>query len=168
MKRHACALTVIGLLLGGGADAAAQSPVAPPQAPAVLDPSTPRVVLAAGEVRHTLDIGAQAVVALESPAVSCAGATPAGCSAPPVIGGFADGSTSWSATRLEGRVLLVRNDGPGVLTLRAQDSEASGDWRLAQPRLLSAGEVVTLVYDATARVWRAVGRAAAGSGGGDR
>ena len=78
MKRHACVLTVIGLLLGAGSRAAAQSPVAPPQAAAVLDPSTPRVVLAAGEVRHTLDIGAQAVVALESPAVSLCGGDPGG------------------------------------------------------------------------------------------
>jgi hypothetical protein len=72
------------------------------------------------------------------------------------VTGFADTSTQWSAERLDGRVLIVRNGGDGVLSLVGNSDRSASDWRLNRGVVLAAGELAVLVYDATSRRWRVI------------
>jgi hypothetical protein len=155
-------MTALGLILLA-TPVWAQSP-APPQLPALNATATPDVTLAVSTASHSLEVGAAAVLTLGADAVTCTGSTPASCPAPPVVGAFVDSTAAWSATRLDGRVLIVRNAGPGVVSLVGEDAEAPSVWRLQTGRLLAAGDVAMLVYDAGAQRWRAVRAVGVGAG----
>ncbi|HEX5473769.1 MAG TPA: hypothetical protein VFX12_03820 [Vicinamibacterales bacterium] len=59
----------------------------------------------------------------------------------------------------------MRNAGPGVLALVGGDAAAPSAWRFNRSKLVAAGDVVLLVYDASAQVWRVLGTTPAAESG---
>ncbi|HEX5473764.1 MAG TPA: hypothetical protein VFX12_03795 [Vicinamibacterales bacterium] len=145
--------------------AMAQAQTPPANVPGLLTNAAPLATVAVGAVRHTLDVGNASLVAIAADAVTCHATTPTGCPAVPAIGALEDDSAPWSAARLDGRMLLVRNAGPGVLALVGGDAAAPAAWRFSRSTLVAAGDVVLLVYDASAQVWRVLGTTPAAESG---
>jgi hypothetical protein len=58
---------------------------------------------------------------------------------------------------MNGRVLIVRNSGDGVLVLKGQATTSTARWRVSDGLVLRAGESVALVYDGPQARWVPVG-----------
>lgn len=77
--------------------------------------------------------------------------------------------TGISASQVEGRVLVIQNDGSNLLTLTHNDtgnSTAANCFDLLNDTdfILGAGGAIILMYDGTASRWRQIGGAGSGSG----
>lgn len=124
----------------------------------ILTDTTPAATIAPGSALQNLEIGTKPVLVIRADAgTTCTAASPAQCPAGPALGGLADTSIAWSAEAFDGRTVIVRNLGPQSLTLRAEDAGSTARWRIAQPKVLAAGETVVLVYDGTTSRWQVVG-----------
>jgi hypothetical protein len=118
---------------------------------------TSRTVISAGGSRANLEIAASAAVEVAAAPVVCQAATPNECPALPEITGFADTSKAFNADEMNGRVLIVRNTGDGVLVLKNQATTSTAQWWMSERRVLRAGESVALVYDGPQVRWKPVG-----------
>lgn len=147
MKRTwQCAL--IGWMLSVGLNTNAQQPTAP------------TVTVVPGTVGAAVDVGRSDSLSVRSEAVACTAPTPDRCPSPAALSGVADLSEAWSAERMHGRTIIVRNDGPGVLALRVQEPASAPHWRIAHSRVLAAGESAVLTYDGPSARWKISGAVA--------
>ena len=115
------------------------------------------VIVQPGAIVGTWEIGSSAAVSIEAARVVCAAATPASCPAPPAIGGVSDTNTAYSAEQLAGRTVIITNAGPGVLSLQQEHPQTAAQWRIAQAKVLAAGEAAVLVYDGATARWQVQG-----------
>jgi hypothetical protein len=85
------------------------------------------------------------------PLPPCAGGNPRACPVLPAITGIVPGPQP------DGRLVIVRNTGHGLLALPADAPESAPANRLATGRILQPGEIALLVYDEAKGRWAVLG-----------
>jgi len=121
----------------------------------------PTVTVLPGVVGPALDVARAESVTVRSEAPICTAPSPTNCPPPSALSGLADLTEAWSAERMHGRTVVVRNDGPGVLALHAEDIKALPEWRFAQARVVASGESALITYNGTKARWEIAGAVAA-------